>query len=60
MGRGPFDEAIFWHIRVLQAWEDEPALVFTKPAASIWKKKRSNGTWATPCSRKTQPAKIQA
>jgi hypothetical protein len=35
MVRGPFDEAIFWNLRILKAWEDNPALVLPKPAASI-------------------------
>ncbi len=36
MVRGPFDEAIFWNIRILKAWEDNPALVLPKPEASTW------------------------
>jgi hypothetical protein len=36
MVRGPFDEAIFWNIRVLRTWKDELALVFPKLAASSW------------------------
>jgi len=36
MGREPFDEMVFWNIRGLKAWVAEPALVFPKPAGSLW------------------------